>query len=95
MTRPGLVPPVAPCIVSHNMALGGAQTAILRMIPALPDWVRERTTLYCQSADMPLLEAAVKKHGFSVGRITNEAPRSVLLGVELRQYEDLPDGPLR
>ena len=50
MTRPGLVPPVAPCIVSHNMALGGAQTAILRMIAALPDWVRERTTLYCQSA---------------------------------------------
>ena len=74
MTRPGLAPSVAPCIVSHNMALGGAQTAILRMILALPDWVRERTTLYCQSADMPLLDAAVARHGFSVGRVTTEAP---------------------
>ncbi|HSU68985.1 MAG TPA: glycosyltransferase, partial [Tepidisphaeraceae bacterium] len=74
-TRPGLVPPVAPCIVSHNMALGGAQTAILRMILALPEWVRERTTLYCQSADMPLLEAAIERHAFSVGAITTEAPQ--------------------
>ena len=72
--RPGLVPQVAPCVVSHNLALGGAQTAVLRMIRALPDWVRERTTLYCQSADMPLLEAAVAKHGFTVGAITTEAP---------------------
>src|SRR3954452_5506062 len=73
-TRPGPVPQVAPCIVSHNMALGGAQTAVLRMIRALPDWVRERTTLYCQSDDVPLLEAAVQKHGFKVGAITTEAP---------------------
>src|SRR4051794_25944776 len=72
--RPGLVPQVAPCIVTHNMALGGAQAAILRMIRALPDWVRERTTLYCQSDDVPLLEAAIQKHGFSVGAITTEAP---------------------
>jgi hypothetical protein len=56
------------------MALGGAQTAILRMIAALPEWVRERTTLYCQSGDMPLVEAAIGKHGFTVGKITNEAP---------------------
>jgi hypothetical protein len=56
------------------MALGGAQTAILRMIHCLPDWARERTTLYCQSPDMPLLEAAVEKHGFHVGQITSEAP---------------------
>ena len=75
MTRPGLIPQVAPCIVSHNMALGGAQTAILRMIHCLPDWARERTTLYCQSPDMPLLEAAVEKHGFNVGHVTTEAPQ--------------------
>src|SRR3984893_3331899 len=72
--RPGLIPPVAPCIVSHNLALGGAQTAILRMIASLPDWVRERTTLYCQSGDMPLLEAAIEKHGFSIRQITTQAP---------------------
>src|SRR3954452_13895745 len=72
--RPGLLPPVAPCIVSHNMALGGAQTAVLRMIQALPDWVRERTTLYCQSDDRRLLDAAIERHGFSVGAITSQAP---------------------
>src|SRR6266550_2221456 len=72
--RPGPVPAVAPCVVSHNLALGGAQIAVLRMIRALPDWVRERTTLYCQSDDMPLLDAAVGKHGFSVGKITTQAP---------------------
>src|SRR3954471_11348050 len=72
--RPGLLPPVAPCIVTHNMALGGAQTAILRMIEALPEWVRERTTLYCQSDDTPLLTQAIEKHGFTVGAITHEAP---------------------
>ena len=56
MTRPGLVPQVAPCVVSHNLALGGAQIAVLRIIQCLPEWVRERTTLYSQSADRPLLE---------------------------------------
>src|SRR4051794_10653813 len=72
--RNGLAPPVAPCVVSHNMALGGAQAAILRMIHAMPDWVRERTTLYCQSDDLTLLNTAVERHGFSVGAITSEAP---------------------
>src|SRR3954470_2688133 len=73
MTRPGLVPQVAPCVVSHNLALGGAQIAVLRLIQCLPDWVRERTTLYCQSNDMPLLDAA-GKHGFAVGAVTTQAP---------------------
>jgi Glycosyl transferases group 1 len=72
--RQGLVPQVAPCVVSHNMALGGAQTAVLRLIQAMPDWALERTTLYVQSSDMPLLDAAVAKHDFSVGKITTEAP---------------------
>src|SRR5438045_9225207 len=71
--RPGLVPQVAPCVVSHNLALGGAQIAILRMIACLPEWVRERTTLYSQSNDTPLLDA-VAKHDFSVGSITIQAP---------------------
>lgn len=73
-TRPGLIPQVAPCFVSHNMALGGAQTAILRMLLAAPDWVRERTTLYVESEDRPLLDAAIQKHGFSVGSITTQPP---------------------
>jgi hypothetical protein len=73
MMRPGPVPQVAPCVVSHNLALGGAQIAVLRLIQCMPDWVRERTTLYCQSNDMPLLDAA-NKHGFSVGSVTTEAP---------------------
>lgn len=72
--RSGLIPRVAPCFVSHNMALGGAQTAVLRMIDALPDWVRERTTLYVQKDDMPLLEAAQQKHGFTVGNVTTHPP---------------------
>ena len=68
-----LLPQVAPCFVSHNMALGGAQTAVLRYIQALPEWVRDRTTLYSQSADTPLLDQAVKG-GFDCGNITREAP---------------------
>ena len=71
--REGIVPPVAPCVVSHNLALGGAQIAVLRLIQCLPEWVRDRTTLYCQSDDMPLLDAAAK-HGFDVGRVTTQAP---------------------
>src|SRR5688572_11871305 len=71
--RPGLVPQVAPCVVTHNLALGGAQIAVLRMIQCLPDWVRERTTLYSQSDDMPLLDVALKA-GFSVGNVTTQAP---------------------
>ncbi len=68
-----LLPQTAPCFVTHNMALGGAQTAVLRYIKALPEWVRDRTTLYCQSDDMPLLEKAVNA-GFECGDITREAP---------------------
>jgi glycosyltransferase involved in cell wall biosynthesis len=75
------------------MALGGAQTAILRMIDSLPDWVRERTTLYCQSADMPLLDAAVQKHGFSVGHVTTEAPQDP--SCWLLSYGNLKDLPQR
>lgn len=67
------LPRVNPCFVTHNLALGGAQTAVLRYIMALPEWVRERTTLYSQSADMPLLDAA-EKWGFSCGEVTREAP---------------------
>ena len=92
-TRPGPVPHVAPCIVTHNMALGGAQTAILRMILALPDWVRERTTLYCQSDDMPLLEAAIQKHGFSVGAITTQPPQDPSCWV--LSYGNISDLPAR
>lgn len=67
------LPGVNPCFVTHNLALGGAQTAVLRYIEALPEWVRERTTLYSQSDDMPLLEAA-EKNGFTCGDVTREAP---------------------
>lgn len=67
------LPGIAPCFVSHNLALGGAQIAVLRMIRALPDWVRERTSLYVQSDDAPLLEPAMKA-GFSCGNITFEPP---------------------
>jgi hypothetical protein len=67
------LPRVNPCFVTHNLALGGAQTAVLRYISALPEWVRERTTLYSQSDDMPLLDAA-EKSGFSCGKVTREAP---------------------
>jgi hypothetical protein len=93
-TRPGLVPQVGPCIVSHNMALGGAQTAILRMILAAPDWVRERTTLYVQSDDMPLLDAAVQKHGFNVGAITKAPPEDPSCWVlSYGKIDDLPPRP--
>ncbi len=64
------------------------------MIQCLPDWARERTTLYCQSADMPLLDAAVQKHGFSVGAVTTEAPAdpsSWLLSYG--NLKDLPERP--
>ena len=71
--RSGLIPQTAPCFVSHNLALGGAQIAVLRMISALPDWVRERTTLFVQSEDRPLLEPALKA-GFSCKGITTEPP---------------------
>lgn len=67
------LPRVNPCFVTHNLALGGAQTAVLRYINALPEWVRERTTLYSQSDDMPLLDPA-EKAGFSCGEVTREAP---------------------
>lgn len=67
----GPVPQVAPCFVSHNLALGGAQIAVLRMIRALPDWVRERTSLYVQADDMPLLEPALNA-GFACKTITTK-----------------------
>ncbi len=67
------LPRINPCFVSHNLALGGAQTAVLRYISALPEWVRDRTTLYSQSDDMPLLDAA-EKSGFTCGKVTREAP---------------------
>src|SRR3954462_4875052 len=67
------ISPIAPCFVSHNLALGGAQIAVLRMIRALPDWVRERTTLHVQSEDQPLLEPALRA-GFSCKGFTTEAP---------------------
>lgn len=69
------LPQIAPCFVTHNLALGGAQSAVLRYISALPDWVRNRTTLYCQSNDMPLLDLAVKA-GFNCGNITKSAPEN-------------------
>lgn len=65
--------PLAPCFVSHNLALGGAQIAVLRMIAALPEWVRERTTLYVQSDDMPLLEPALRA-GFACKAVTTQPP---------------------
>ncbi len=40
----------------------------------MPDWVRERTTLYSQSDDLPLLDRAITKHGFSVAAITTHPP---------------------
>jgi hypothetical protein len=69
--RSGPVPQVAPCFVSHNLALGGAQIAVLRMIRALPEWVRERTSLYVQAEDMPLLEPALSA-GFSCKTVTTK-----------------------
>src|SRR5260370_18576207 len=66
-------PQLAPCFITHNLALGGAQIAVLRMIRALPDWVRERTTLYVQSNDIPLLEPALKA-GFSCKAVTTQPP---------------------
>ena len=91
--RPGLVPPVAPCVVSHNLALGGAQIAILRMIQCLPDWVRERTTLYSQSDDMPLLDVALKA-GLSVGNVTTQAPDDPSCWVlSYGKLDNLPERP--
>ena len=91
--RPGPVPQVAPCVVSHNLALGGAQIAVLRLIQCLPDWVRERTTLYSQSNDMPLLDAAMK-HGFSVGAVTTEAPADPSCWVlSYGKLQGLPERP--
>jgi Glycosyl transferases group 1 len=69
----GSIPQVAPCFVSHNLALGGAQIAVLRMIRALPDWARERATLYVQTDDLPLLEPALKA-GFTCRQITTRPP---------------------
>lgn len=66
--------PTRPCVISHNLALGGAQTAVLRLITCMPDWLRDRTTLYVQNDDMPLLDAAVEKHGFHVGEVSLTPP---------------------
>ena len=72
--HPGLLPQVAPCIVSHNMALGGAQTAVLRMIQALPDWVRERTTFIASPTTCRCWTPRSRSTASPVGAITNEAP---------------------
>lgn len=91
--RPGLIPPIAPCFVSHNLALGGAQIAVLRIIHALPDWVRERTTLYIQSEDMPLLEPALKA-GFSCNAVTGTPPADPSCFVlSYGNVSDLPQRP--
>jgi hypothetical protein len=79
--------------VSHNLALGGAQIAVLRMIQCLPEWVRERTTLYSQSDDVPLLEHAMKA-GFRVGRVTTEAPEDPSCWVlSYGKLDELPERP--
>ena len=67
------IPNLSPCFLSHNLALGGAQIAVLRMIRALPEWVRERTTLCVQADDMPLLEPALKA-GFACKSISTQPP---------------------
>jgi hypothetical protein len=88
-----LLPQVAPCFVSHNMALGGAQTAVLRYIQALPEWVRDRTTLYSQSNDTPLLDQAVEG-GFECGNITREAPGDPSMWfLSYGNLEGLPERP--
>ncbi len=89
----GLIPQLAPCFVSHNLALGGAQTAVLRMIDCLPEFVQQRTTLYVQSHDTPLLDAAVDKHGFWVGDVTYDAPEDPSSWI--LSYGDLRDLPQR
>jgi glycosyltransferase involved in cell wall biosynthesis len=91
--RPGLIPQIAPCFVSHNLALGGAQIAVLRLIHALPDWVRERTTLYIQSNDTPLLEPALQA-GFSCKAITGSAPADASAWIlSYGKVDDLPQRP--
>ncbi len=87
------LPQIAPCFVSHNMALGGAQTAVLRYIETLPEWVRDRTTLYCQSDDTPLLDRAVE-NGFSCGEITRVAPNDPSAWfLSYGNLEGLPERP--
>ena len=88
-----MLPQIAPCFVSHNMALGGAQTAVLRYIETLPDWVRDRTTLYCQSDDTPLLDRAVE-NGFTCGEITRVAPNDPSAWfLSYGNLEGLPERP--
>jgi len=87
------LPQIAPCFVSHNMALGGAQTAVLRYIETLPQWVRDRATLYCQSDDTPLLDRAVE-NGFSCGEITRVAPNDPSAWfLSYGKLEGLPERP--
>ena len=75
------------------MALGGAQTAVLRYIQALPEWVRDRTTLYSQSNDTPLLDQAVEG-GFECGNITREAPGDPSMWfLSYGNLEGLPERP--
>ncbi len=87
-----MLPQIAPCFVTHNMALGGAQTAVLRYIEALPEWVRDRTTLYCQSDDTPLLDKALEG-GFQCGDVTRVAPGDP--SAWLLSYGDLDGLPER
>ena len=88
-----MLPQIAPCFVTHNMALGGAQTAVLRYIESLPWWVRDRTTLYCQSGDTPLLDKALE-HGFECGEITRVAPNDPSAWfLSYGNLEGLPERP--
>ncbi|MFP6879457.1 MAG: glycosyltransferase [Roseibacillus sp.] len=88
-----MLPQIAPCFVTHNMALGGAQTAVLRYIESLPRWVRDRTTLYCQSEDTPLLDKALG-HGFECGEITRVAPNDPSAWfLSYGNLEGLPERP--
>ncbi|MFM1559865.1 MAG: glycosyltransferase [Roseibacillus sp.] len=88
-----MLPQIAPCFVTHNMALGGAQTAVLRYIESLPRWVRDRTTLYCQSGDTPLLDKALE-HGFECGEITRVAPNDPSAWfLSYGNLEGLPERP--
>ncbi len=86
--------PTRPCVISHNLALGGAQIAVLRLINCMPDWLRDRTTLYVQSHDMPMLDVAIDKHGFHVGEVATTPPTDpshyVLSYGDIRELPERP-----
>ena len=45
---------------------------------ALPDWVRDHTTLYIQADDLPLLEPALKA-GFSCRAVVTQPPDAIVI----------------